>query len=46
MSRQTTVDLTERIDQMAHSDPCPSVCFIATYFLKDARVRQAEQGRP
>jgi len=44
MCRQTAVDLTDRIDQMAHGDPSPSVCYIATYFLKDARARLAEQS--
>jgi HEAT repeat associated with sister chromatid cohesion len=46
MSMQTTIDLTDRIDQMAHSDPSPSVCYIAAVFLKDARARQMEQSRP
>ena len=36
MSQQTSVDLSDRIDQMAHDDPSPTVCLLARYYLKSA----------
>jgi hypothetical protein len=37
MSQQSSVDLSDRIDQMAHNDPSPTVCLLARYYLKSAR---------
>jgi hypothetical protein len=37
MSQQSSVDLTDRIDQMARNDPSPTVCLLARYYLKTAR---------
>jgi HEAT repeat protein len=37
MSQQSSVDLSDRIDQMAHNDPSPTVCLLARYYLKNAR---------
>ncbi len=33
MSRLTHIDLSDRIDQMARSDPSPSVAQLANYYL-------------
>jgi hypothetical protein len=37
MSQQTEVDLGDRIDQMARSDPSPTVCQLARYYLRQQR---------
>jgi hypothetical protein len=37
MSQQRVVDLTDRIDQMARSDPSPTVCNLAQYYLQCPR---------
>jgi hypothetical protein len=37
MSQQTEVDLNDRIDQMARSDPSPTVCQLARYYLQQHR---------
>jgi HEAT repeats len=36
MSQQCSVDLTDRIDQMARNDPSPTICMLARYYLKNA----------
>ncbi len=36
MSQQCSVDLTDRIDQMARNDPSPTVSLLARYYLKNA----------
>jgi hypothetical protein len=41
MSRLTLIDLTDRIDQMARSDPSPTVAQIAQYYL--SRKRHSER---
>ncbi len=43
MGQQTTVDLTDRLEQMARSDPSPTVCYLAGFYLKVARSLQAGQ---
>ena len=42
MCQQTTVDLTDRIDQMARDDPSPTVCLLARYYLKTTRAAGEE----
>jgi hypothetical protein len=37
MSQQDIIDLSDRIDQMARSDPSPTVCQIAQFYLKEPR---------
>jgi hypothetical protein len=37
MSQQSLVDLTDRIDQMARSDPSPSVAQMARFYLQSRR---------
>src|SRR5581483_8097547 len=37
MSRQAAVDLTDRLDQMARSDPSPTVRDLARYYLSCSR---------
>ena len=37
MSNLTLIDLTDRIDQMARSDPSPTVAQIAQYYLSCKR---------
>jgi hypothetical protein len=39
MSHETVIDLTDRIDQMARSDPSPTVAQLAQYYL--SRKRQS-----
>jgi HEAT repeat protein len=36
MSQQTLIDLSDRLDQMAHNDPSPTVCYLAGYYLRNA----------
>jgi hypothetical protein len=43
MSQQSSIDLTDRIDQMARNDPSPTVCLLARYYLKNAHPPNAEQ---
>jgi hypothetical protein len=33
MSQQSLIDLTDRIDQMARSDPSPTICQLARFYL-------------
>jgi HEAT repeat protein len=42
MCQQSSVDLTDRIDQMARNDPSPTVCLLARYYLKSARAASEE----
>ena len=42
MGQQRIVDLTDRLEQMAHSDPSPTVSYLASFYLKIAREIQAE----
>lgn len=44
MGQQTTVDLTDRLEQMAQSDPSPTVSYLAGFYLKVARTLQSGQG--
>jgi hypothetical protein len=44
MGQQTTVDLTDRLEQMAQSDPSPTVSYLAGFYLKVARSLQSGQG--
>jgi HEAT repeat protein len=37
MGQQHLLDLTDRLDQMARSDPSPSVSYLAQFYLKNAR---------
>ena len=37
MSKETVIDLTDRIDQMARSDPSPTVAQLARYYLTRKR---------
>jgi hypothetical protein len=41
MSQQTSIDLTDRIDEMAQTDPSPTVGYLASVYLKQARVSQS-----
>jgi hypothetical protein len=38
MSQQRQIDLSDRIDQMAQSDPSPAVAFLARHYLEEARA--------
>jgi len=40
MTQQSFVDLSDRIDQMARTDPSPTVCQLAQYYLNCPRPRQ------
>jgi hypothetical protein len=37
MSEQTLIDLRDRIDQMARNDPLPSICQMASFYLRRKR---------
>jgi HEAT repeat protein len=37
MTEQTGVDLSDRVDQMARSDPSPTVCYLARLYQKRAK---------
>lgn len=37
MGQQTSVDLTDRLEQLAQGDPSPTVCYLAGFYLKMAR---------
>jgi HEAT repeat protein len=37
MSQQSLIDLHDRIDQMAHGDPSPTVCQLAQFYLNSRR---------
>jgi hypothetical protein len=39
MGMQTLVDLSDRLDQMTHTDPSPTVCSLAEYYLQRARQK-------
>jgi HEAT repeat associated with sister chromatid cohesion len=46
MRQQPGVNLTDRIDQMAQSDPSPTVCYLAAIYLKQCRAAaQTEAGQ-
>jgi hypothetical protein len=42
MGEQKNVELIERLEQMAHNDPSPTVRYLAGYWLRQARQLQAE----
>jgi hypothetical protein len=44
MSQQAFLDLSDRIDQMARSDPSPTVCQLARFYL--TRLKQPPDPRP
>jgi hypothetical protein len=44
MSRQRLVDLSDRIDQMARTDPSPTVCQLAQFYQKQQQHRPAARG--
>ena len=44
MTQQSFVDLSDRIDQMARTDPSPTVCQLAQFYLT-ARVRRRDGVR-
>jgi hypothetical protein len=48
MTQQPLLDLSDRIDQMARSDPSPTVCQLARYYLTcpRPRPRPAAEGHP
>jgi HEAT repeat protein len=46
ISEQAGVDLSDRLDQMARSDPSPTVCQLAGYYLRRARPGQSERTEP
>jgi hypothetical protein len=41
MTQQTLVDLSDRVDQMARSDPSPTVCQLARYYLTQPTLPSA-----
>jgi hypothetical protein len=43
---QTQVDLSDRIDQMAQTDPSPTVQQVARYYLSCQRLRAGQSERP
>jgi hypothetical protein len=45
MSQQTLLDLSDRIDQMARSDPSPSVAWIARHYLESRRQPEPPSRR-
>jgi len=42
---QTLVDLSDRIDQMAQTDPSPTVQQVARYYLSSQRLRSAQSEK-
>jgi hypothetical protein len=42
---QTLVDLSDRIDQMAQTDPSPTVQQVARYYLSSQRLRNAQSEK-
>jgi hypothetical protein len=46
MSRQTLIDLSDRIDQMARSDPSPSVCQLAQFYLRSLKPARDPAAKP
>jgi hypothetical protein len=49
MTQQPHIDLSDRIDQMARSDPSPTVCQLARYYLtcpRPSRPRPASERHP
>jgi hypothetical protein len=45
MSRMSLIDLTDRIDQMARSDPSPTVAQLARYYLGQRHHERRQQER-
>jgi len=45
-AEQTLVDLSDRMAQMAQSDPSPTICELARYFLSYQKRRQSQPSRP
>ncbi len=43
MALQNVVDLSDRLDQMARTDPSPSVCYLAQFYMKNAPRPQSER---
>ena len=46
MSQQTLIDLSDRIDQMARSDPSPSVCQLAQFYLRSLKPTRDPAAKP
>ncbi|HWG46242.1 MAG TPA: HEAT repeat domain-containing protein [Gemmataceae bacterium] len=46
MTQQSFVDLSDRIDQMARTDPSPTVCQLAHFYLNCPRPRAHTSGKP
>jgi len=45
-TEQSVVDLSDRIDQMAQSDPSPSVCQLARYYLSYQKSHSSSYAGP
>ena len=44
--QQTLIDLSDRIDQMARSDPSPTVCQLAQFYLHSLKIPQNTAEMP
>jgi hypothetical protein len=46
MTQQTQIDLSDRIDQMARSDPSPTVCQLAQFYLRSLKSSHEPAEKP
>jgi hypothetical protein len=46
MTQQTQIDLSDRIDQMARSDPSPTVSQLAQFYLRTLQSSHGPAGKP
>src|SRR5262249_16657006 len=46
MTQQGFVDLSDRIDQMARTDPSPTVCQLAQFYLNNPRPNTSSRTTP
>src|SRR5262249_52828824 len=46
MSQQTLIDLSDRIDQIARSDPSPTVCQLARFYLRSLQSSRDAAEKP
>jgi hypothetical protein len=46
MSEEPLIDLSDRIDQMARSDPSPSVCQLAQFYLRSLKSFRDPAEKP
>ncbi len=44
MAQDTSLDMIDRLEQMSQSDPSPTVCYLAGFYLKLARSQRTSHG--